>query len=205
MADLVGAGATLSLAYVIGGLSFAFLAARVVKGVDIRTVGSGNARALNVFREVGVAAGVFVLIADLAKGAGAVALPGVVGAPDWTVYVAPIAAVAGHNWPLFMRFRGGRGLAPVLGVSLATVPLLTLAAAIGPIVVIAIFRNVVTAAAVGLFALNGLIIATGQCSELLALCVVLNLIVAGTHLAATWRQYLDAASKLDWMRILLVE
>jgi len=91
-------------------------------GVDIRDVGGGNMGALNVIHEIGVGIGYAVWIADIAKGMLAVFIARWLGlSPVW-VYVAGCSAVAGHNWPVFLGFRGGKGAATIIGVLLALVP-----------------------------------------------------------------------------------
>ena len=203
--ELVWAGLALALSYLVGSMPFAYVVARRLRGFDIRKVGSRNVGALNVFREVGAGAGTLVLLADIGKGAIVVALPGWLGAPDWAVYYTPVAAVAGHNWPVSLRFRGGKGLAPVIGISLAMLPLLTLVAALPAVAVIAASRNVVVGGAVGFLSLNALTVITTQSSATVVLCLVLSILVTVTHLAGTWRQYLEAVRERRWASVLWVE
>ncbi len=118
--------ATTIAAYLLGSISFAWLAGRAA-GIEIRDVGSGNAGASNVYRAVGPAAGVLVLLADIGKGAAAVWIAKRWGPPgDWPLLVAGLAAVAGHTWTIFLRFRGGKGVATAAGVLLSLAPLATL-------------------------------------------------------------------------------
>lgn len=123
----------LAVAYLIGSIPFSFIVARLVSGKDIRTLGSGNVGATNVARSVGSRAGAVALVLDAAKGWGAVALARWVaasgaGAGDdprpatlW-VALAAIAVVAGHMFPLWLRFHGGKGVATGAGVFLALDP-----------------------------------------------------------------------------------
>ena len=113
-------------AYLLGSVPAAYLLVRIAKGVDIRTVGSGNVGALNTYRQVGIWGGVLVLVVDTAKGVLAVAVPRLIGADDWTIFLTTPLIVAGHNWPVFLNFRGGKGAASIFGVSLVLVPGLTL-------------------------------------------------------------------------------
>ena len=110
------------IGYLLGSIPFAYIAGRLKKGVDVRQVGGGNVGALNVMREVGVAAGFAVLAADVAKGLVAVFVARWLGLPLIWVLVVGFAAVAGHNWPVFLRFRGGKGGATIMGVLLALIP-----------------------------------------------------------------------------------
>ena len=96
------------IGYLLGSIPFAYIAGRLKKGVDVRQVGGGNVGALNVIREVGTAVGFAVLAADVAKGLLAVYIARWLGLPLIWIFVAGFAAVAGHNWPVFLRFRGGQ-------------------------------------------------------------------------------------------------
>jgi acyl phosphate:glycerol-3-phosphate acyltransferase len=121
-------------AYLLGSLPTGYLVGRA-KGIDIRAVGSGNIGATNVFRALGTAAGVFVMLADAAKGfvaAGLMAklifhLAGPAGAAtdsalEWFKITAGIAAILGHNYTCWLRFKGGKGVATTAGVLLALFP-----------------------------------------------------------------------------------
>jgi len=116
----------LALAYVAGSIPFAHLVGKA-KGVDLRTQGSGNLGATNVFRVLGWKIGIAVFLADAAKGALPVLfLPPRIESPRdpvfWAIAVG-VAAIAGHVRPLFLRFRkGGKGVATAAGVFLALAP-----------------------------------------------------------------------------------
>jgi len=118
--------AALLLAYVVGSIPFAYLAGRLLKGVDLRTVGSGNLGATNVYRELGIAPAVVVLLLDAVKGFGPVWwLPALVGVPagGWWAIGFGAAAIAGHAKPIFLLWRGGgKGVATAAGVFAAVVP-----------------------------------------------------------------------------------
>ena len=110
------------IGYLLGSVPFAYIAARLVKGVDIRQVGGGNNGALNVIREIGLAPGLSVLIADMGKGILAIYVARWLGLAEIWILVAGFAAIAGHNWTVFLKFRGGKGGATTLGVLLALMP-----------------------------------------------------------------------------------
>jgi len=110
------------IGYLLGSAPFAYIAARLKKGVDIRQIGGGNVGALNTMREIGHAAGFAVLFADLAKGSIAVLIAQWLGLSLIWIFVVGFAAVAGHNWPVFLKFKGGKGGATTMGVLLALVP-----------------------------------------------------------------------------------
>ncbi len=117
------------IGYAIGSVPIGYLVAQGASGVDLRRVGSGNVGATKVYRTGGPRMGVVVMIADAAKGVGAVLLWG--GGP--AAVAAGVAAVVGHIYPVWLGFRGGKGVATASGVFgvLAPWPTLLAAAAFG--------------------------------------------------------------------------
>jgi len=123
-------------AYLIGSLPFGYIAGKLIKRIDLRQEGSKNVGATNVFRVVGVLPGMAVLLLDISKGFLCVHLAGLFGLGGSTevspqgfnlvMILAGLAAIAGHNWTIFLKFRGGKGVATGCGVSLGLVPLPTL-------------------------------------------------------------------------------
>jgi len=106
------------LAYLIGSIPVAYIFGRVLKGLDIREHGSGNMGATNAFRVLGKGPGIVVLILDIIKGIIPVTL--LANAFDlkdpWSLVLIAVAAVVGHNWTVFLGFKGGKGMATSLGV-----------------------------------------------------------------------------------------
>lgn len=111
------------IAYLLGSIPSAYIVARLKKGIDIRQVGSGNVGALNVYRQIGPIFGLTVLAADLVKGVLAILIAQWLGLSLIWTCVAGFAAVVGHNWPIFIGFRGGKGAVTILGVILPLVPI----------------------------------------------------------------------------------
>ncbi|MBI5267848.1 MAG: glycerol-3-phosphate 1-O-acyltransferase PlsY [candidate division Zixibacteria bacterium] len=113
-------------AYLIGGIPFGWLVARMYGIADIRTQGSGNIGATNVWRVAGAKAAIWVYLGDIGKGAAAVAIARAVGqqtiSRDLFLVVAGLAAVVGHVFPIYLRFRGGKGVNTALGVMLTLLP-----------------------------------------------------------------------------------
>jgi acyl phosphate:glycerol-3-phosphate acyltransferase len=109
------------LAYLLGSIPFAYLAGRS-RGVDLRTVGSGNLGAANVFRTLGRDMGIAVMVADILKGVVAVVIARLLTDDPWPA-VAAAAAMAGHVFPVWLRFKGGKGVAVGGGATLALMPL----------------------------------------------------------------------------------
>jgi len=108
--------------YLLGSIPSAYLAARIKKGIDIRNVGSRTVGALNVYYEVGLAAGILVLLVDIGKGIAAVLLARWLGVDLVFQLLAGLAAVLGHIFPVFLKFNGGRGGATTIGVLLILLP-----------------------------------------------------------------------------------
>src|SRR5262247_2202339 len=122
---------SLIVAYLLGSIPFGYLIVRLTSGSDIRETGSGGTGATNVSRKAGKAAGVATLALDVLKGAMAVLvarwLTGEAGAA-WIVAAAAALAVGGHCFPVWLKFKGGKGVATGLGVFLAIAPWAALAA-----------------------------------------------------------------------------
>ena len=119
------------IAYLLGNISTSTIIARKMFNVDIRTQGSGNPGSTNVLRTLGKKAGAMTFAGDLLKGLVAVLLARGIAkltGIDETIaaYVAVVAVVAGHNWPAFLRFKGGKGVATSLGAMIAMNPVIAL-------------------------------------------------------------------------------
>ncbi len=108
----------MAAAYLIGSISFGYVAARVVKGVDVRKFGSGSTGTTNVLRTAGIWAAVFTVLGDFLKGVLVAVAAWQLNLPQYAVVLVGLAVVAGHNWPVFLGFKGGRGVATGFGVSL---------------------------------------------------------------------------------------
>ena len=109
-------------AYLIGSFPSAYIICRLRKGVDIREIGSRNMGAMNVFYKIGFAEGLMVLAVDVGKGVAAVALARWLGVPMVAQIIAGATAVIGHGFPVFLKFRGGRGGATCIGVLIFLMP-----------------------------------------------------------------------------------
>ena len=114
------------LAYFIGAIPTAYLFARFALGRDIRSIGDNNSGAANVFREIGPRAGLACGALDIIKGGVAVILVSVIDGDIGTEMLAGVFALVGHVWPVFLRFRGGRGAAVAVGVLIASYPIIAL-------------------------------------------------------------------------------
>jgi glycerol-3-phosphate acyltransferase PlsY len=119
---------TLIAAYLIGSVPFAFLLSRRWGAADLRRVGSGNLGAANVLRSSGLTAGLLVAILDIAKGAASVLLAERLSAGTAVPAAAGFAAMVGHVYPIWLRFRGGKGVATACGAFSVLTPLAVLPA-----------------------------------------------------------------------------
>jgi glycerol-3-phosphate acyltransferase PlsY len=163
------------IGYLLGSVPCAYIAARLAKGVDIRRVGGGNVGALNVMREIGTVAGLAVFLADVAKGSLAVLVAQWLGVPLLWVFAAGFAAAVGHSWPVWLKFRGGQGLATAMGVLVVLVPIeFAISFAVIAIVVL-LTSNVRFGAVVGLVLLPLIIWLFGGELSLIIFSIVLLL------------------------------
>lgn len=121
--EIFGFALTAIVSYLLGSIPTGYLVARA-RGVDIRSVGSGNIGATNVFRILGKTAGISVLLVDALKGFAACRFVAFgPGAPDeWHHMIAGLFAILGHNYTCWLRFKGGKGIATSAGVLLALTP-----------------------------------------------------------------------------------
>ena len=190
-------------AYVLGSVPTAYILVRWMEGEDIRDFGSRNVGALNAYNRTGVWAGLLVLVVDTAKGVLAVAAPRLLGVDPWVLFITTSLVVAGHNWPVFLNFRGGKGAAAIFGISLVIVPWLTVIT-VGPsILVMLLLRNVVLGAALGFILLNTLLWVTGQGAEQVGLCLLLTLLVTGTYVLNVRDHILTSIKARRWRRLFL--
>lgn len=113
----------LALAYLIGSIPFSFLVARAFGVADVRRVGSGNVGATNVLRSAGRTAGALAFLLDACKGGLAVALGRALGAGEPLAVACALAAILGHIFPVWLSFRGGKGVATGAGAFLPLAPL----------------------------------------------------------------------------------
>ena len=127
MPELLTRLAVLLGSYLLGSVPFSYLVARA-RGVDVRRVGSGNVGATNVMRSVSLGAGLLAFLLDAGKGAAAVLLAGLIETGGPLPALAGVLAVLGHMYPVWLRFRGGKGVATGAGAFLPLAPAATVAA-----------------------------------------------------------------------------
>jgi len=133
----------LVFAYLLGAVPFGYLLVRLASGRDVRAAGSGNIGATNVLRTTGRAAGITTLLLDIAKGYAAVWVAGVLTERSalW-MSASALAVMAGHAFPVFLRFRGGKAVASCVGAFLLLAPLPLTAVAVVFVATVAVTRYI---------------------------------------------------------------
>jgi glycerol-3-phosphate acyltransferase PlsY len=185
------------IGYLLGSIPFAYIAARLIKGVDIRRVGGGNVGALNIMREIGTVAGWAVLLADMGKGVLAVLIAQWLGVSMVFVFVAGLAAVAGHSWPVFLGFKGGRGAATALGVLLALAPVEFAISFAIIVIVVLVTSNFRLAIGVGLVFLPLIIWWFGGETSLIIYSLALPLLLGLRNILTFKRELVTLGEKKD--------
>jgi len=122
--DFVTGFIAIIIGYLLGSIPSAYIVTRLAKGKDVRQLGGGNVGGLNVFREVGPWPALAAGIVDVSKGAAAVVIAHwLLAIPPLFVLLAGLAAVVGHNWMVFLKFSGGKGMGPTIGALAVVMPL----------------------------------------------------------------------------------
>jgi len=182
---VINATIVIVIAYLLGSIPFAYIAGRLFKGIDIQQVGGGNIGAVNTLREIGLVPGLLVLVADIAKGSLAVIIALWLDLSLILVLVAGFAVVVGHNWPVFLKFKGGKGAAATIGVLFALVPLEFAISLALILTIIVITSNVRLAVVVGLLVLPLIIWQINGSGMLIAYSVAMFLFLCVRSLPST--------------------
>ena len=197
-------------AYLIGSLPFGYLAGKLIKRVDLRQEGSKNVGATNVFRVVGTLPAIVVLLLDISKGFLSIHLSSLFNlgggmgispqAFNLVRILAGLAAIAGHNWTIFLKFRGGKGVATGCGVSLGLAPLPTLVSLAIFVVVTGLTRYVSLGSmfAVLAFPLNCLLFKESLILVFFGSFVALVVVIR--HQANIKRLIAGTENRLEWVR-----
>lgn len=129
--------------YLLGSVSFSYIAGKIFGGIDIRTVGSGNAGATNVYRNLGLKPFLFASFFDILKGLVAVVLTkSLFPENEILTILSAVAVIIGHNWPIFFGFKGGKGIASTIGVVIGLHPLSALIVIVTMALIVYITRYV---------------------------------------------------------------
>ncbi len=182
---VVNATIAIVIAYLLGSIPFAYIAGKLLKEIDIRQVGGGNMGAVNTAREIGPVPGLLVLAADIAKGSLAVIIALRLDLSLILVFSAGFAAVLGHNWSVFLKFRGGKGAATTIGVLFALVPLEFAISLAFILAIIVITSNVRLAVVAGLAVLPFIIWQINGSGMLIIYSIVMFLFLCARSLSST--------------------
>lgn len=171
----------LALGYLLGSMPNGYLAGRWLKGIDLRKCGSGSTGATNVLRNVGKGPALVVFLLDVGKGALAVLLAKSFGLNDWVQVLAGLAALAGHIWPVWLGWKGGKAVATGLGMFLGLAWPVGLACFGLFMAVISISRIVSLSSVVAAISLPVLMLISGGSSAYLVVSLVASLMVLWRH------------------------
>lgn len=186
-------------AYLLGSVPFSYLVARR-RGVDVRTVGSGNVGATNVMRSVGRGAGLLAFALDFAKGSVASLLGQAVEPQSPLPALCAAMAVLGHMYPVWLRFRGGKGVATGAGAFLPLVPAATLAALLTFALVLAASRYVSVASVAGTLVLAVAAFLLGAPTAVVRAAAGMAVLIAWKHRANLQRVARGTESRLGARR-----
>jgi glycerol-3-phosphate acyltransferase PlsY len=171
----------LAISYLLGATPSGYLAGRWLKGIDLRDCGSGSTGATNVLRNVGKGPALVVFLLDVGKGALAVLLAKSVGLNDWVQVLAGLAALAGHIWPVWLGWKGGKAVATGLGLFLGLSWPVGLASLGIFMAVISIFRVVSLSSVVAAIGLPVLMLVSHQNTASITVSLVAMLLVLWRH------------------------
>lgn len=152
----------LLVAYLLGSVPFSYIVTRFVTRLDIRLLGDGNAGAKNTTESIGFWAGLLVALLDIGKGGLAVLLAERFSESEIVAFLAGGAAVLGHDFPIYLKFKGGQGMATMVGTFLVFMPLVVLVAAAVFLITLLVTRKWDLSCAVGFVLLLGLMLLTRQ-------------------------------------------
>lgn len=180
--------AAIILAYLIGSIPTSYITGRLTKGIDIRKYGSGNVGATNTLRVLGKKMGAVVLLIDMAKGAFCViVLPAIffsnqlhIGLPIFKAYIAAFV-IFGHIWTIFLKFKGGKGVATTCGVFLALSTIPALIAILIWVLTVIISKYVSLSSLIMMVSLPFLILMFKQPRAYLILSITLCILISYTH------------------------
>ncbi|MEG0249948.1 MAG: glycerol-3-phosphate 1-O-acyltransferase PlsY [Peptostreptococcus sp.] len=189
------------LSYLIGNISSSYIISKAIFGKDIRMQGSKNAGTTNALRTFGFKAGFATFLGDYFKGTIAVLIAMFIARKanldvDLAKYIATLAVVAGHNWPVLLKFKGGKGVATTYGALLAIAPLPTLASMLFFIVLVLVTRYVSVGSILGVCLFPILMYMRGDLGGVWV-CLLLSISVIYKHRENIKRLLKGKESRLD--------
>ncbi len=168
------------LSYILGNISTSYFFAKIFADIDIRKYGSGNAGATNALRTLGKKAGAAVLIGDILKGIIAVLIGKIIAGEDGQIF-AGLFVVIGHNWPVFLSFKGGKGIATTIGVMIGINPYIVAGIVPIGILIIIITRYVSLASISGMIIFPIVMLYTKQSIKLVLFSFILSIMAMFRH------------------------
>lgn len=183
------------IAYLIGSIPFGYLIVRAKEGGDVRETGSGGTGATNVTRRAGRSAGVLTLILDAAKGALAIVVAQSLSNNDWSLAAAAIAVIVGHIFPVWLRFKGGKGVATGVGVFLVLAPFAVLIAGVVFLAVVLLTKYVSLGSILAAATIPLLVWLQAEPGSLLTAAVVGALLIIFAHRANLTRLWNGTESR----------
>ncbi|MCG8513375.1 MAG: glycerol-3-phosphate 1-O-acyltransferase PlsY [Halanaerobiales bacterium] len=190
------------LSYLIGAIPFAFIFTKLVAGTDVRKIGSGNVGATNTSRILGLKYGVVVGILDVLKGFLAVFLLQLLlpeNASEYWILVGAVLSIIGHNWSIFLKFTGGKGVATTFGVVLRTLPLVFIICTVLIwLIVVVATKYVSLASMLGAISLPIQIIILRRNPYFFIFAVILALFIVVRHHSNIKRLFQGCERRLSW-------
>lgn len=193
--------------YLFGSIPTAYIATQLKTGKDIRKLGGGNVGGFNTFKEVGISPAIVVTLIDIAKGSAVIAIAYWALNLDMIyVLLAAIATVIGHNWMVWIRFSGGKGMGASVGALFVIMPIydysLQMVIFVAVVVILlALTRNIALSMGIGLVSLPLMFWLGGTHSGMLVIwSIILGLIIAGKFLPTAMRALAKTTSIRDFIK-----
>ena len=192
-------------AYLLGSVPTAYIYFKIKQNKDIRNYGSGNSGALNIWRSQNISSGALVLSIDLIK-AISIALTGKnIEISEVGFYIGTVCSVLGHNYPVYLKFKGGKGVSVVAGITLVIITIPSFIAGITIGIIGLITKSPLWGILVGALVLNGLTLIIEQSISLSIWCAVISLIVGVTHFSRRKEELITAIKNMDLNKIGKIE
>lgn len=192
-------------AYLLGSVPTAYIYFKIKQNKDIRNYGSGNSGALNIWRSQNISSGALVLIIDLIK-AISIALTGKnIEISEVGFYIGTVCSVLGHNYPVYLKFKGGKGVSVVAGITLVIITIPSFIAGITIGIIGLITKSPLWGILMGALVLNGLTLIIEQSISLSIWCAVISLIVGVTHFSRRKEELITAIKNMDLNKIGKIE
>ena len=192
-------------AYLLGSVPTAYIYFRIKQNKDIRNYGSGNSGALNIWRSQNISSGALVLIIDLIKAISTALTGKNIEISEVGFYIGTVCSVLGHNYPVYLKFKGGKGVSVVAGITLVTITIPSFIAGITIGIIGLITKSPLWGILVGALVLNGLTLIIEQSISLSIWCAVISLIVGVTHFSRRKEELITAIKNMDLNKIGKIE